>query len=61
MYAKQFAEAKQAEYQSWKDNAVFDIIDMRTLPVKNFVTGRWVLTIKRDHKETSRNVRQDGF
>jgi hypothetical protein len=47
-YAKQFAEAKQAEYQSWRDNEVFDLVDMRKHPAKNFVTGRWVLTIKRD-------------
>jgi hypothetical protein len=46
-YAKQFAEAKQAEYQSWVDNQVFDLVDVRKLKVKNYVTGRWVLTIKR--------------
>ena len=46
---KQFDEAKQAEYQSWLDNEVFELVDMRKLgQVKNYVTGRWVLTIKRD-------------
>ena len=47
-YAKQFAEAKQAEYQSWVDNNVFDLIDIRKTKCKNYVTGRWVLTIKRN-------------
>ena len=46
---KQFDEAKQAEYQSWLDNEVFELVDMRKLgKIKNYVTGRWVLTIKRD-------------
>ena len=46
---KQFDEAKQAEYQSWLDNEVFELVDTRKLgKIKNYVTGRWVLTIKRD-------------
>ena len=28
MYAKQFSEAKPSEYKSWKDNDVFELIDM---------------------------------
>ena len=45
---KQFDEAKQAEYQSWLDNEVFELVDMRKLgKIKNYVTGPWVLTIKR--------------
>ena len=48
-YAKQFLDAKLAEYKSWVDNDVFDLVDSRKLKGKqNFVTGRWVLTIKRD-------------
>ena len=47
-YAKQFAEAKQAEYESWRQPDVFDLVDTRTLSVKNYVTGRWVLTVKHD-------------
>ena len=47
-FAKQFLEAKKAEYQSWLDNDVFELVDMRKLKVRNFVSGRWVLTIKRD-------------
>jgi len=39
-YAKQFAEAKRAEYESWRQHDVFDLVDTRTLSVKNYVTGR---------------------
>ena len=46
--AKQFLEAKKAECQSWLDNEVFDLVDMRKLRIRNFVSGRWVLTTKRD-------------
>ena len=45
---KQFLDAKKAECQSWLDNDVYDLVDMRKLQVKNFVSGRWVLTVKRD-------------
>jgi len=48
-YAKQFVEAKHAECKSWlKENDVLDVVDMNKEHVKNFITGRWVLTIKRD-------------
>ena len=47
-YYKQFAEAKHLEYRSWVDNEVFDLIDMRKVKPRNYVTGRWVLTIKTD-------------
>jgi len=47
MYYKQFAEAKKAEWESWKENEVYELIDMRKIQVRNYVTGRWVLTIKR--------------
>ena len=50
-YAKQFGEAKVIEYKSWIDNEVFDLVDWRTLSPKeklNYVTGRGVLTLKRD-------------
>ena len=46
--AKQFLEAKQAEAKSWFDNDVFELVDMRKLKIRNFVTGRWVLTVKKD-------------
>ena len=35
MYAKQFLEAKRLEYESWKKNDVFDLVDLRkTTPKK---------------------------
>ena len=46
--AQQFLEAKEAECQSWIDNEVFDLVDMRKTKVRNFVAGRWVLTVKKD-------------
>ena len=45
-YYKQVAEAKHIEWKSWIDNEVFDLVDMRKFKPKNYVTGRWVLTIK---------------
>ena len=47
-YYKQCAEAKHLEYRSWYDNKVFDLIDMRKVRPRNYVTGRWALTIKTD-------------
>ena len=47
-YYKQFAEAKHLEWKSWIDNEVFDLVDLSKATPKNFVTGRWVLTIKTD-------------
>ena len=40
-YQKQFLEATHLECKSWLDNEVFDL-------VRNWVTSRWVLTLKRD-------------
>ena len=47
-YQKQFHEAKLLECKSWLDNEVFDLVDTRKIHVRNWVTGRWVLTLKRD-------------
>ena len=47
-YQKQFLEAKHLECKSWLDNAVFDLVDTRKIHVRNWVTGRWVLTLQRD-------------
>ena len=47
-YARQFFAAKRAEYKSWKEHEVFELVDLRKVSPRNFVTGRWVLTIKRD-------------
>ena len=49
-YYKQFAEAKNLEYRSCGDNEAFDLIDMRKVKPRNYVTGRWVLAIKTDKK-----------
>ena len=49
-YSKDFWDAKQKEIQSWIDNEVYELADVRKLTKeqrRNFVTGRWVLTIKR--------------
>ena len=50
-YFKQFAEARHLEHRSWVDNEVFDLIDMRKFKPRNYVTGRWVLTIKTDKQD----------
>ena len=45
-YAKPFVEANSVEVRSWFDSDVFDRVDIRTFKPKNFVTSRWVLTVK---------------
>ena len=45
-YYKQFAEAKHLEYRSWVDNEVFDLAYPAKVKPRNYVTGRWVLTMK---------------
>ena len=47
-YRKAFLDAKKAEIVSWLENEVYDIVDSRQEHARNYVTGRWVLTIKRD-------------
>jgi hypothetical protein len=47
-FAKQFREAKMLEYESWKENEVFELVDTRQVHCRNWVSGRWVLTVKRD-------------
>ena len=59
-YYKQFGEAKHLEYRSWIDNEVFDLINVRRVKSRNFVTGRRVLTIKAD-KVTSSRQKADGY
>ena len=41
-------EAQHNEHKSWVDNDIYDLTDMMTNPLKNFVKGRWALTVKRD-------------
>ena len=45
-YYKQFAEAKHLEWKSWIDSEVFDLVELTEVKPKNYVTGRWVPTIK---------------
>ena len=47
-YYNQFASAKHLGYRSWVDNKVFDLIDVQKVKPRNYVTGRWVLSIKTD-------------
>ena len=47
MYRDLFQKAKEEEYQSWIKNNVFQFVKAKGKP-ENFVTGRWVLTVKRD-------------
>ena len=46
-YRHQFLEAKMSEHKYGVDNDVYDLVDMSKHPPKNFVQGRWVLTVKR--------------
>ena len=36
---------------SWMENEVYELVDMRNVTPKNYVTSRWVLTVK---------INQDG-
>ena len=56
-YYKQFAEAKRLECKSWVDKEVFDLIDMRKVNPKNYVTGQSVLTIKPDKQGNFLNAK----
>ena len=47
-YAKQFKQAKIDEVKSWIDNEVFELVVLRKMAPKSYVTGRWVLTTKRN-------------
>ena len=60
VYARLFIEAKSAEIKSWFDNDVFDLVDIRKFKPKNFVTGRWVLTVNGTGTASSRNAKRDG-
>ena len=55
-YYKQFAEAEHLEYRSWVGNEVFDLIDLRTVKPINYVTGRWVPTIRTNRRNFNRRV-----
>ena len=46
-YRQQFLQAKKDEIASWLENEVYELVDMRKHKVKNYVTGRWVLVVKK--------------
>ena len=49
--SKAFLEAKLFEINDWKEKQVYELVDLRKLSHaqrKNYITGRWVLTWKRD-------------
>ena len=48
VYYKQFAKAKLLQCKSSVDNEVFDLVDLRKVKAKNYVTRRLMLTIKTD-------------
>ena len=60
VYARLFIEAKSAEIRSWFDNDVFDLVDIRKSRPKSFVTGRWVLTVKRTGTASSKSAKHAG-
>ena len=47
-YYKKFSKAKLLQCKSSVDNEVFDLVDLRKVKPNNYVTGRWVLTIRTD-------------
>ena len=47
-YAKQIKQAKLEEFRSFLDFTAMKFRDRRKHKIENFVTGRWVLTIKTD-------------
>ena len=48
-FAKQLHHAKMDEFKSYQEETMsVRITDMRKHHCRNYVTGRWVLTIKRD-------------
>ena len=45
---ERYLRKSSRKYRSWVENEVSDLIDMRKVKTKIYVTGRWVLTIKTD-------------
>ena len=45
---KKHAEGKHLDYKSCVDNEVFDLVNLRKVKPRSYVTERWVLTIKTD-------------
>ena len=59
-YYKQFAEAKHLEYKSWVNNEVFDLVDLRKVKKRNYVTDG-CLPSRRTNKVTSSMQKPDGY
>ena len=53
-------EAKQNEHKLLLDNDVDDLIDMRTHSARNFVKGRWALSVKETKMDSSFSARPEG-
>ena len=59
-YAKEIRLAKLDEFKSYLDNGALQLADRRRLPRDvNFLTGRWVLTVKLDKGEMGLPAFQD--
>ena len=58
--AKQFLEAKKAQCQSWIDNEVFEVVDMRKQKYEILWLADGSSQSKKIKIETSKNVRPDG-
>ena len=51
MHERKYQPRKYEDTAKWKsriDNEVFDLVDMRKLKPKSYVTRQWVLTVKTD-------------
>ena len=59
-YAKEIKQAKLEEFRSFLDFTAMTFRDKRRHKIDNYVSGRWVLTIKVDKDGSLRNSRQDG-
>ena len=61
-YAKEIKSAKLDEFKSYLDNGALRLADKRKLSRDiNFLTGRWVLTVKVDKMVSFLSSRRDGF
>ena len=59
-YAKEIKQAKLEEFRSFLDFTAMKYRDRRKHKIDNYVTGRWVLTIKIDKDGNLRSLRPDG-
>ena len=63
-YAKEIKQAKLEEFRSFLDFTAMTFRDKRRHKIDNYVTGRWVLTIKVDKDgqfKSSRSLKLDGY